>query len=255
MTGPGEAFPAPVQTTPPAAPRGWDVLVAGLAFAVLVVLLVGLGYLANLPGSSIMASLDAKLLLTVALLIAQNLAILAGVGLALWRRGAGAALLGLTGANWRRVILGFLAGIGIALGLGLARYGLQQVFDFSSQTPGAEMLAPAGFTWLGFALMLLVAGLFAPFCEEVLFRGLLFGWLRQHMRPWLAALVSALPFGLLHIEPQHVVYATAAGFLLALVYQRSGSLWSSVAAHMAINLLAVSEVYIALAMGVPLDQI
>ena len=54
----------------------------------------------------------------------------------------------------------------------------------------------------------------------------------------LAALLSAIPFGIAHIQPEHILYAAAVGFLLALLYQRFRSLWASIAAHMAINLLA-----------------
>jgi len=237
------------------APNGIDVLIAAVVFAVLLALFSGGTILLRLSAPDLFTSQAGLLGLTVILLSAQCLALLAAVALALRRRGGGLATVGLLPLGWRGATIAILLGVLIAFGLSAVLYGLQQAMHLPSKTPGAEMLAPAGFSWLGWGVMLLVAGLLAPFAEEVMFRGLVFGWLRQRLRPSLAALVSALPFGLLHIQPQHILYAGAAGFFLALIYQRSGSLWSSIAAHMAINIIAVSEVYIALAMGVPLDQI
>ena len=45
--------------------------------------------------------------------------------------------------------------------------------------------------------------------EELIFRGLLLGWLQRLMPFWLAALISSALFGAVHIEPLHMLlYAT-----------------------------------------------
>jgi hypothetical protein len=89
----------------------------------------------------------------------------------------------------------------------------------------------------------------APFVEEVLFRGLVFGNLRGRSR-WLAYLVSCLLFALLHVWQFAVknhdltyfvlmVQYLVPGLVLAWTYDHSGTLWSSIALHAAANALSV----------------
>ena len=96
---------------------------------------------------------------------------------------------------------------------------------------------------------LLIVILLAPFVEEVLFRGLVFGNLRYKSR-CIAYLVSCLLFALLHVWQFAVVQRDVTYFLLmvqylvpglvlAWAYDHSGTLWSSVALHAAANALHV----------------
>ena len=89
----------------------------------------------------------------------------------------------------------------------------------------------------------------APFVEEVLFRGYVFGNIRPSSR--LAAyIVSCLLFAFLHVWQFAVVSRTLVSFLfmlqyivpglvLAWVYERSGTLWGSILLHMCVNALSV----------------
>lgn len=100
---------------------------------------------------------------------------------------------------------------------------------------------------------LLIVILISPFVEEVLFRGLVFGGLRDKSR-WIAYLVSCFLFALMHIWPaagtlpsaadilpisQNLIQRLVPGLMLAWAYERSGTLWTSVALHAAANALAV----------------
>lgn len=91
--------------------------------------------------------------------------------------------------------------------------------------------------------------LLAPFVEEVLFRGLVFGNLKSKSR-LLAYAVSCGLFALLHVWQFAVVQQDVTYFLvmlqylipgavLAWAYERSGTLWSSIALHAAANGLAI----------------
>ena len=92
----------------------------------------------------------------------------------------------------------------------------------------------------------------APFVEEVLFRGYVFGNLRQHSR--LAAYaVSCALFAFLHVWQFAVVNHSfsyfllmlqylAPGLVLAWTYDRSGTLWGSILLHAAANALAVWQI-------------
>ena len=92
----------------------------------------------------------------------------------------------------------------------------------------------------------------APFVEEVLFRGYVFGNLRGRNRT-AAYTVSCLLFAFLHVWQFVVIHQNLSYFLLMLqylvpglvfawTYERSGTLWGSVLLHAAVNALAVWSV-------------
>ena len=97
-------------------------------------------------------------------------------------------------------------------------------------------------------MTLLIVIFLAPFVEEVLFRGLVFGNLKSRSRA-LAYVVSCLLFALLHVWQFAVVRQDVTYFLLmvqylvpglalAWAYDHSGTLWASVALHAAANALS-----------------
>jgi|GEM_PF-691419 len=93
--------------------------------------------------------------------------------------------------------------------------------------PLDEALGQPGFVVL-FAFAAIVV---APLTEEVLFRGVLYGWLRQHLSWRLAALLAALVHALLHGDPAAMPALTAVFFVYAWSYERRGSLWTPLIAH------------------------
>lgn len=91
---------------------------------------------------------------------------------------------------------------------------------------------------------------FAPVTEECLVRGVLFAPICRR-KPWLAYLVTAVLFGLLHTVPyigtqELSVLALSflqylpAGIVLGWAYQRTRSIWGAIALHSLINLVAVA---------------
>ena len=95
---------------------------------------------------------------------------------------------------------------------------------------------------------LLIIVFLAPFIEEVLFRGLVFGNLKHKSRVT-AYVVSCLLFALLHVWQFAVVQQDMTYFLLmvqylvpgavlAWAYESSGTLWASVGLHAAANALS-----------------
>src|SRR3546814_9965541 len=79
--------------------------------------------------------------------------------------------------------------------------------------------------------MLLLVGVLVPFIEEIIFRGLLFGWLRKHLRFLLAAPVVALLFAVAHQVWMLVPVLFFMGLVLAAATERSGSLWPPIILH------------------------
>jgi membrane protease YdiL (CAAX protease family) len=94
------------------------------------------------------------------------------------------------------------------------------------------------------ALLVLAAGVLAPFFEELLFRGLLLRALRRRMDTAAAITVSALAFALVHplLDPTLATLTIVPalfllGALSAILAVRSGELSQSVWLHVGFNLL------------------
>ena len=145
---------------------------------------------------------------------------------------------------------------GKSLGLGLvAFYGLNELVfrvgglftesrvHLNDYPISAQIQGPPHMT------LLIVLLLLAPFVEEVLFRGLVFGNLRSKSRVGAYA-ASCLLFALLHVWQFAVAGQDGASFLLMLqylvpgvvlawVYERSGTLWTAIALHAGVNALSV----------------
>jgi membrane protease YdiL (CAAX protease family) len=81
----------------------------------------------------------------------------------------------------------------------------------------------------------------APISEEVCFRGMLFGGLRERWPRLIAALISALIFGGLHALTglSAVPVLIAFGFILALLYEKTGSIVPGILLHMLNNSVAL----------------
>lgn len=84
--------------------------------------------------------------------------------------------------------------------------------------------------------MILVVGIIGPICEELMFRGIVFHRLKDWVKPQAAIAISALLFGIYHGNVVQFFYATCMGVMLAIIYDKTGTLWISIVAHIAANL-------------------
>jgi uncharacterized protein len=84
---------------------------------------------------------------------------------------------------------------------------------------------------------LLVVAL-APACEEIFFRGVLFRVLRVRMTFWLAAAIDGVLFGLVHGVNAAFPILVILGVVLCWVYERSGTLFATIAIHSLNNAIA-----------------
>ena len=78
----------------------------------------------------------------------------------------------------------------------------------------------------------------APLSEELLFRALLHRGLRGYWRPLPALALSGALFGVFHLNLAVIAPFAAIGALWAWAYEESGSLWTTIAAHAAVNAFA-----------------
>ena len=92
-------------------------------------------------------------------------------------------------------------------------------------------------TWWGGVSALLALVLVAPVTEELLFRGWLLQDLKDQYGSRRALVWSSLLFGLVHIEPAAMLYATLGGLVLGAVALRTKSTLASIAMHAGVNAL------------------
>jgi membrane protease YdiL (CAAX protease family) len=95
---------------------------------------------------------------------------------------------------------------------------------------------------LGILGAVLVTCVVAPICEEFLFRGFIFGALRNWRGPWLAAILTGVLFGAIHVGSAPAVDLVplgALGVILCAIRQWTGSLYPTIALHAFNNSIAL----------------
>ncbi len=151
-------------------------------------------------------------------------------------------------------LLMFLAGVlmGTALNNVLALTALEEISEGYQETSGYFFAGGILFEFLGACLL-------TPFLEELLYRGVVYGRLcdmmildneektghgkkRERVSRFLAMLLSALLFGVLHRNLVQFVYAGLLGLLLAWLMEKCGHLYGAFLAHMGANLISVLRV-------------
>ena len=84
----------------------------------------------------------------------------------------------------------------------------------------------------------------APVLEELLCRGVVLESVRRCWGSKVAVVVSALFFGLIHVEPATTVVAVVVGAILGVIYLRTASLYSVICIHSINNAAALALIYI-----------
>ena len=82
-----------------------------------------------------------------------------------------------------------------------------------------------------FFSMVLGIAVLSPIMEEIMFRGLLFGWLRRRFGLWHAGALAAIADAAIHFDPGALPGLFALFLLLAWSYEVSRSLWVPVIIH------------------------
>ncbi len=244
---------APTLPSPRLPVQGGDLLLILIVTLGSVRLLVGvLISLAPAPGGAPEAG--NVLLATMGLLLFQTAVILALLrALVIRKYGLSWADLGLrpVARHWYRralavaiLLLPAVAVINAVL--------IPQLAEEPFRNPQLYAIASSGFSWPAMLAMLVMAGVIAPFGEELAFRGLLFPWLGARLGVPAGAVLSALCFAALHGVVILIPALTVVGIALAVLYQRCQSLWPVILAHGAFNSIMIVLLYAALAAGVKL---
>lgn len=102
--------------------------------------------------------------------------------------------------------------------------------------PQYDNMAEQIYTGQPIWMIILAIGIAAPLAEELVFRGLVFRRMLDWMKPGLAIFFSALIFGLYHGNVTQAIYAFLLGGLFTVIYYRTGTLWTTILAHVTANI-------------------
>lgn len=219
--------------------RGFPYSNWGAGAAILgVVLALGAGILLGIPAAFLPTEEDGDLSTGANVLVQLATALgflLTPMAIAAWRGAAGLgeilARLGVRRFDPWPALKWMAAAVG-------AYFVFALLYSLLITPPEQEDIAEA-FGPLPVQLLLIVIA--APLSEELLFRGYLFGGLREKFSRWPAALIAGAIFGALHAltgisaVPQLIAF----GVILCLLYEKTGSIVPGIILHLLNNSAAL----------------
>ena len=214
-------------------PSGGDVLLVLGAGAVILLVTAGLASVSMDPLLKLFeASSDPTRLVVILFFAVPYLSLLGAIYLlVLRRRGLTWGDLGLRPAapEWLgRTLWVTLLAFSLVIVINLL---IQSLSGAPAENPQVEALAPRGSSLPAFLVLLAMVAGVVPFVEELLFRGLLYTLLRRHLGISPSVVISALLFAALHMIPSLMPSLFVIGVILALLYERSRSLWPAIGMH------------------------
>ncbi|MBS5939542.1 CPBP family intramembrane glutamic endopeptidase [Clostridium sp.] len=130
--------------------------------------------------------------------------------------------------HWQDTLLVIL--LGFVVQPVMTFFSLITVFFFNNNAGefmGSIVSAP-------YPLLLAVMALLPTISEEITLRGIILSGYNNKNR-YVAAAITGLFFGILHLDPQQFLYTAALGFIFALVVRITNSIYSSMIMHFIIN--------------------
>lgn len=153
---------------------------------------------------------------------------------------------GLAALGFRRVAIGKLLWM-TALGLAIA-FGFNALWSIALERLGwatqPELVPVFGQGFAGYIAALVIASGVAPLAEEVFFRGFLQAGLENRFGAWVAIIVTAVLFALVHILPGVLPPIFVLGLIFSILRFETDSLWPSIVLHAAFNALSVTAAYV-----------
>lgn len=179
---------------------------------------------------SLIATASIKLPFLLNVLLSQSFIIVPGLVFVLINRNNDSFKIDLKGIKIVNVIL-MIAFTELIMPIASAANVFSQLFTKNEMLGVSDQM-----TALPAPVIVLIAGMLAPFCEEFVFRGILFTGLRKSTGRVIASgLLSAAFFGLFHLNFNQMCYAFILGLIFAVVDDVLGSIWPSVIMHCTIN--------------------
>jgi uncharacterized protein len=139
--------------------------------------------------------------------------------------------------SWRSAGLGALFGLGgLVIALPAAALWGAIVGEDANSAAG-EVFGGARGTWASAVVVFAVIVFVAPLCEEIVFRGLLWGAVAWRWGRWVALIITTVVFAIAHLEWTRAPLLLAVALPIGLARLYAGNLTASIVAHQVTNLL------------------
>ena len=175
---------------------------------------------------------------TLALAVAVPTVIAAGLAMLITRwRGNGPRTDLQLHWSWRGLKIGLMFGFGGLLVSIPASLVYTSIVGPGANSAVGKIFSGVRASWPWAVAVFLIVVLVAPLCEEIIYRGLLWGALDRRWGQWVALVVSTVVFALAHFEFTRASLLVVVAIPIALARLYSGGLLASIVAHQVTNLL------------------
>jgi len=143
------------------------------------------------------------------------------------------------------ICTGVLGGLGILV---VVMFMMSMIASLVHKTPPPQPLAELivkSRSWQSLVISFLLVGVLAPLSEEIYFRGFVYPAIRSQLGVLPAVLISASFFGALHFDLLRFFPLALGGAALAVMCERTGSLFPSIAAHSTWNITMMLILFLA----------
>jgi len=146
-----------------------------------------------------------------------------------------------SGISFKWFFISFLLGLFVVIiGGGLSEF-LSGFLNIEKSSINEELLSDN--LWLNILQFKIVASLLVPITEELIFRGLIFKFIRQHKGFIFSAIISSLIFSVLHFNLEMIPFTLVLGIAAAFAFEKTNSLVYPIFIHMLVNNLASSMLF------------
>lgn len=219
----------------------------GLILVIGGFLIIAIGMLSGLTREELVQPNMAQ---SLAAAVLEAVALVAGIYLfGLRRKGLGWQILGIKTVNGVWILITLIVSVFAIPLTGLITLLIMLVLGLPLENPQVDFLLPDDISLLTAALMILLAGILVPIAEELIFRGFLYNFLKERWGVWPGVFISALVFAIIHGNVIVGVTAFFLGIILAILYEYSHSLWTSILFHSVNNSAKIALLYILIVLG------
>lgn len=138
-----------------------------------------------------------------------------------------------------RYVLLACATVGGAVGLNL----LLELTRVTSSSENYQQVVELQYS-VSFPIGILCFGLIVPIAEELIFRGVIYGYLRRFIKRKAALILGAAFFGMYHMNSVQAVYALLMGCLIIYSYEYFGDIKIPILVHMVANIVVYSLTFL-----------
>lgn len=139
--------------------------------------------------------------------------------------------------SWRGLRLGLMFGFGGMLVTIPASLVYTAIVGPEANSAVVRIFGGVRASWPWALVVFLVVVFVAPLCEEIIYRGLLWGAVDRRWGRWAALVVTTVVFALAHLEFARAPLLVVVAIPIALARFYSGGLLASIVTHQVTNLL------------------